>query len=74
MLRVPRCLSREWFACEGAGAGDFDGNVVELGEGEDVWEVGPCVGRRWRFVRLREAEVVDDELGVRVVAGHLTED
>ena len=37
-------------------------------------QVIPSVWRRWRFVGLCETEVVDDELGVGMVACHLAED
>ena len=53
---------------EGAGAGDFDGYIVVLRQGQDIGQVGEGFGRRRRHKGLRQAEVVDDNLGVGVPA------
>ena len=63
----------EGFVGQGAGAGDFDGDVVQFGEGEDVGQVGEGLRGRRGFEGLGEAHMVNDYLGVGVAAGQFAE-
>src|SRR5579862_1371141 len=56
---------------QSAGAGDLDGDIGKLCERHYLWQFCPWFGRWRRIVRLNEAEMIHDDLGVGIAADQL---
>ena len=64
----------EWLVRQGARPGNLDGDIVMLGKGDDLAEIGKGLWRSRRLEGLPEAHVIHDHLGVWVPASQFTQE
>src|SRR5215472_16594651 len=67
--RVPDVRERIRVLRQRAGAGDLDHRILALSEFHNFRKIGPGLRRRWRYARLLDAHMVDDEPRVGVAVG-----
>src|SRR5947209_5214249 len=64
--RIPDVLIGEGLVRQGAGTADFDRNVIVGAERQQLRQIGEWLRRRRRFMRLRQAKMVDYQSRIRV--------